>query len=984
MSEPVCTLNALHHDTTAVFGLGLDSVAANAMPNEDISCSDAQECSTSAPLANVPEPGVAERQGALVHSSLVEQDLLTVLICNDAFLENIDLTTLSRLPQLAKEHKGILALIPSDIWMEYFCRDMGINIDAFKARTVYLEPAHRRLLLEGCYCFYKRTTDLPPGFSSYQKELALWRAMEQSEKLREIAGAILPDTFQSTGGACPCQVAALTPDDLNDLSPAHQFNLMDSSWIAYSQQCSSCRLLSSIFSSPTPTRTIIRFAEHPFHTDEQWSHLLPHETHFLNNIYVEVLHLTNCSFSSLSGWPQVITQIATLCIRDRSETTINMTGMPAMPDLTKLVIESTGRSFEGMPECLPSLIELDISACNNVSSLAGLAQMPQLTSLTLPDSIETLAGMPSGLESLRVLDLSSCSKLSSLDGMPSIPNLGILILPSGIQTLKGMPETLQCLHTLNLRRCNLLTSLEFMASPSSLSVLELPESIESLEGLPSCLEDLKSLDLSHCERLVSLKGMSSMPRLESLELPESLRSLDGMPSDLKQLETLDMSKCCLLSSLKGLHPLPSLKSLKLPHPSEGALSLSDWADWVRSLPEYQDYLSSDGSLASLMPSLEAMWLSTSLVGLDGLDKTFESVKTVWLRSYGDFKSVIKSPPLPALEELWITGPLDNLEYIAEFCGWAKHLHLEEVEGLKSLVGMVEMPLLICLRLPSSIESLEGMPSSLDSLVNFELTICKNLKSLQGLSSMGSISKLELPSSIETLEGMSSLQDLRVLDISKCGDLQSLCGLVSLPSLRSLQLPDSITSLDIASVCLESLVELSLQSCSSLESLQGFPEVPNLEVLVLPQSLKNLTGLPPILPVLKTLRIANTNERSDGATKFEGCPLMPMLECLDLSGSVESLEGLAPTLESLKTLTVGSSLSTELVAGMPQMPNLEKLELHPSNSSAQDLASAIQSYRPDIIVEDLDEDNETTSDLIEGLIALRTLEYMLAMLSLFSN
>ena len=142
-------------------------------------------------------------------------------------------------------------------------------------------------------------------------------------------------------------------------------------------------------------------------------------------------------------------------------------------------------------ESCPNLQTLDLSRCNNLTSLpAGIGNLTKLQKLVFDSSsrLESLPKSIGNLTNLQKLVFDACSRLESLPSeIGNLTNLQTLNL-SWCSRLKSLPESignLTNLQTLNLSCC---TSLEY-----------LPAEIGGLT-------QLQTLDLGVCENLRSLPG----------------------------------------------------------------------------------------------------------------------------------------------------------------------------------------------------------------------------------------------------------------------------------------------------------------------------------------------------------------------------------------------------------------------------------------------------------------------------------------------
>ncbi|KAI9206270.1 uncharacterized protein BJ171DRAFT_473298 [Polychytrium aggregatum] len=115
---------------------------------------------------------------------LAFHDILTILVCNDAFVATIGIATLALLPRLAPQYKDILSLVSEDgrlcaVQSHIDGRPTIPNSKRIDFRDV-LNQAEEFIdandFLQGVFFFLTRRNGYPTSFEAYQKELPLWEA----------------------------------------------------------------------------------------------------------------------------------------------------------------------------------------------------------------------------------------------------------------------------------------------------------------------------------------------------------------------------------------------------------------------------------------------------------------------------------------------------------------------------------------------------------------------------------------------------------------------------------------------------------------------------------------------------------------------------------------------------------------------------------------------------------------------------------------
>ncbi len=210
---------------------------------------------------------------------------------------------------------------------------------------------------------------------------------------------------------------------------------------------------------------------------------------------------------------------------------------------------------------MSQLTSLNVSGCDNLSSLSGVEGLSQLTSLAVSgcDNLSSL----SGIEGLSQLTLVNVKNLSSIEGLSQLTSLDV----SGCDNLSSLSgiKGLSQLTSLNVRWCSNLSSLSGIAGLSQLTSLNVfgCDNLSSLSGIEG-LSQLTSLNVFGCDNLSSLPGIEGLSQLTSLNVDvcRNLSSLSGIEG-LSQLTSLGVSGCRNLSSLSGIEGLSQLTSLNV-------------------------------------------------------------------------------------------------------------------------------------------------------------------------------------------------------------------------------------------------------------------------------------------------------------------------------------------------------------------------------------------------------------------------------------
>ncbi|KAI9208409.1 uncharacterized protein BJ171DRAFT_239681 [Polychytrium aggregatum] len=434
------------------------------------------------------------------------------MVCNDAFLATLDLATLTKLPQLARQYRGVLSLVSNRAWMHQLYRKLKITAAIFTGVDVSID---RRQVLEGMCSFCSRKDGCPRSFEAYQKEMPLWWAICRCPSLEANTRRLLSAGLIQANVDCHACTSNSSQDMVRTLDPQEQFHIVDSARIIQRGHCRSC----SGMPHGRFGYSVIRFDHHPFHTAEQWSQLLPHELDTIQNRPLRTLRLVNCSFSSVSGWPVAFPFLSDLQLNGKlPEGEIDsLEGMPQMPQLEKLMLPLFLKSLECIPQSLCRLQSLDLGHHAQIASLVGLPLLPSLKILVLPPSILSLQGLPAQLDRLVEMNMWGCSRLESLRWLPVMPELKLLKLPQSGPSLNDFDT--HCSGAL---------------VSASVTELWIPSSFSGLQMLSAAFATIRTLHVSISGPGDTFVQFLPMPHLEQLLIHgHSPCQFVGLPESVK-------------------------------------------------------------------------------------------------------------------------------------------------------------------------------------------------------------------------------------------------------------------------------------------------------------------------------------------------------------------------------------------------------------------------------------------------------------------
>ncbi|KAI9199362.1 uncharacterized protein BJ171DRAFT_518895 [Polychytrium aggregatum] len=470
--------------------------------------------------------------------------MIIILSTADAFIDSIDVLTLSRLGQMSRPSRAFFN--HHLVWNRLLSRLLRLPAATFKD----VGPTIDRLaVLQGLYCYTHRRDPLyAQTGAAHQKEIALWQEICFSKTLHEhiraycaAAGKIVEYPSDLLGSLFIKNASA---DRLRDHD---RFRLIDSAHT----------IGDALRQTDFPV-FVFRFPHSPLLQDDELTRLLPHERYHLQVLRGRNLCLYGCTFSSVSGWPEELPDVVEMKVVEPDLTQRHpwiWSSVPRMPGLAEFWPPPSLDTLVGITGAMPALRHLHLLECESLKTVEGLALDSGLETLTLPPSLECFGRSFESMNALVTLDMSKCQHLRSLAGLPrSLPMLQRLSFPPGLQSLEGMPESMDALVLLNMYGCRELKTLTGMTPGlAALQSLDFPESLETAEGMTASLPSLKFLNMSNCKQLATLAKMSrDMPVLQMLALPPTQSCF----------EELDPATLVLYPELRFLHIPKSFQ----PHP----------------------------------------------------------------------------------------------------------------------------------------------------------------------------------------------------------------------------------------------------------------------------------------------------------------------------------------------------------------------------------------------------------------------------------
>ncbi|RVW71204.1 putative disease resistance RPP13-like protein 1 [Vitis vinifera] len=433
------------------------------------------------------------------------------------------------------------------------------------------------------------------------------------------------------------------------------------------------------------------------------------------------------------------------------------------PFLRELTIRRCSKLGIQLPDCLPSLVKLDIFGCPN---------------LKVPFS---------GFASLGELSLEECEGV---------------VFRSGVDS---------CLETLAIGRCHWLVTLEEQMLPCKLKILKIQD-CANLEELPNGLQSLISLQelkLERCPKLISFPEAALSPLLRSLVLqncPSLICFPNGeLPTTLKHMRVEDCEN------------LESLPEGMMHHKSSSTVSKNTCCLeklWIKNCSSLKFFPT--GELPSTLELL-CIWGCANLESIsEKMSPNGTALEYLDIRGYPNLK--ILPECLTSLKELHIEdcGGLECFPKRGLSTPNLMHLRIWRCVNLRSLPQQMKNLTSVhtlSIRGCPGVESFPegGLPPNLTSLY---VGLCQNLKtpiSEWGLLTLTSLSELSICGVFPNMASFSDEEcllppSLTYLFISELESLTSLAlqNLVSLTELgidcccklSSLELPATLGRLEI--------------------------------------------------------------------------------------------------------------------------------------------------------------------------------------------
>ncbi|XVF65810.1 hypothetical protein PTKIN_Ptkin09bG0280800 [Pterospermum kingtungense] len=380
----------------------------------------------------------------------------------------------------------------------------------------------------------------------------------------------------------------------------------------------------------------------------------------------------------------------------------------------------------------PSLKQLEISGCDNLSRVPVMSRFSSLETLYI-GQCNGLTLIGDGLlpSSLKELIIKMCGKLRSIPSVEGdISSLRVLNVfqCDELSTIEEGLLASMCLRYVNISGRRNLTSIGDggpFASGTRLEDLTIGfcpnlKSIPSIEGCSSLL----NLWLDGCQGLASLpSGLPTCTSLKCLTL-RCCTNLKSIPEESLSLGCLThLKKLCLGPFSEELEEFPGLSSIHHLHSSLQHLYIYGWGK-LSSLPHQLQHLT----------ALEELWI-----------QNFSGVKALppeWFGNFPNLKTLGLGPFSEELEEFPDLNSIHDLRSSLEdlfLYGWEKLSSLpHQLQHLTNLKGLAIQNFGRVKALPEWLEILS-------SLQRLHIWDCENLEHLPSKEAMQRLSHLQHPS-----------------------------------------------------------------------------------------------------------------------------------------------------------------------------------------------------------------------------------------------
>ncbi|XP_027916364.1 disease resistance-like protein DSC1 isoform X1 [Vigna unguiculata] len=449
-------------------------------------------------------------------------------------------------------------------------------------------------------------------------------------------------------------------------------------------------------------------------------------------------------------------------------------------------------------KCLPSLKEMNLHACKNLTNLPDLSQAPNLETIDV-SNCTSLLHVPLSIQYVKKLllfNLESCKSLKSLPRNIHLTSLDMFIL----------------------RRCSSLD--EFSLTSENMTRLDLRETkiADFPETVWQHLNKLVYLNLESCNKLKSLTSKIHFKSLQRLNLRDC-SILEEFSVTSESMEYLNLRG----TSIREL-PTSVWRNNKL-----YTLVLHSCKKLV-SFPERPKL--EDSSLVSFSerPNMHELWTLSSLADLSLKGSTIENLP-----------ASIKD--LPSLKKLTLTE-CKKLQSLPSLPPSLEDLSLDESNIVCLPVSIKDLSHLRKLALINHKKLLtpQDLPPSLKAPLLSESKVDPHLVSMKGLSQLQMFPQVkwkmfhslpELPPFLEEFslsesnikflpESIKNLSHMRKLAFTKCTRLQYLPELP--PNLEDLFVSGcDIESLPISIRDLVHLRKITLIECKKLKALPELPQ-----------------------------------------------------------------------------------------------------------------------------------------------------------------
>lgn len=687
---------------------------------------------------------------------------------------------------------------------------------------------------------------------------------------------------------------------------------------------------------------------------------------------IEVLRMSGC-LARDEGIAQVLSASASsLCELDLSQCS-NVYDLGAVPfhrcaNLTHVDLSESNAvdaTVAALASC-PRLFSVNLSRCENVTSVADLGAGSELRHLDLSFSAVTDAGLlrytdKTGAKYLERLTLRGCTSVGDLSCLGRLKRVTVLDLSASAfdaaASLPAIAAGCKLLGEIDLQECLQVRDLSPLGA--SRTIYRLNASLTGitdacLRGLAGC-QSLEDLELSGCEGLRDVSALAELRYLQRLNLSNTSVVVSSMTKfdQCAQLWDISLANNTEVRDISIFSGFATLQRLDVSGTAVNDRSFaSPWRCPVIEeidLRDCKDLSKIGAGVLKSLVCLRRIDLSqtaindASLAGIAGCLSLEELV-------IDDCTNVRNAAALSGLRNLCTLRAAGTCINDASLTNFYRLERLSEVDlsrcaALRDVSALGRCASLLALKLADSGVTDDSFlavarPTWRESpLSSLDLSGCGAIQSVPAVASLRHLAALDLSRSGVTDEGLDTvaqLPRLRALHLAGCRSVHCAAAIGTMASLKSLDMGGSSVSALTddgashlwATVCLS---QASFAGCDNLRDVSALRELPALVVLDLSRSScadESFAGVPwSGCTALQELHLRGCADIRD-LSGLKGMHRLSTLILADSTADSDSISGLRDC-PSLEEVDMSGCASLKNVAALAELPRLRYLWLQES-------------------------------------------------------